>query len=401
MQLPDAQNHYRFRKMDFSHNIALSHFQLRNLVSCASRDHVFYASRFKVMHWNPLDGFQGSKRVAMSLKNPIAQSPHGVPNGIQISTLTVGHDILVAGGFGGEYALLNLKAPKDTKHTEGIVTNHENSITNHLQVYLSRTSQNPQVAIASNDHAVRLLEVATNRIVADHAYEHAINCTAISPDRRLRVMVGDTREVMICHADTGEVLQSLKGHEDYGFACDWADDGWTVATGNQDLQIKIWDARMWTNSSGESNPRATIAADQAGIRKLKFSPLGSGKRILVAAEPADIVHVIDAETFEGQQKLQFIGEIGGFDFSDGGRDLIVANCDSMRGGMMEFERCNLVGGSLYEHESKERSDKYASDPTGYDWCRKDEDLDSHRAGWGTVASRRGKTTLLGSQMGHF
>lgn len=353
------------------------------------------------MHWNPLDGLQGSKRIAMSLRNPIAQSPHGVPNGIQVSTLTVGHDILVAGGFGGEYALLNLKAPKDTKHTEGIVTNHENSITNHLQVYLSRTSGNPQVAIASNDHAVRLLDVATNRIVADHAYEHAINCTAISPDRRLRVMVGDTREVMICHADTGEVLQSLAGHEDYGFACDWADDGWTVATGNQDQQIKIWDARKWTDHSGKPYQVATIAAEQAGIRKLKFSPLGSGKRVLVAAEPADIVHVIDAETFDRQQKLQFIGEIGGFDFSNGGRDLIVANCDSMRGGMMEFERCNLVGGSLYEHEAKERLDNYAWDPTGYDWCREDEDLDSHRAGWGTVASRRGKTAFLGSQMGHF
>ncbi len=117
----------------------------------------------------------------------------------------------------------------------------------------------------------------------------------------------------------------MDGHRDYGFACDWADDGWTVATGNQDMQVKIWDARKWTSSQGLAQPVATIAAEMAGVRKLKFSPLGSGRRVLLAAEPADIVSVIDAETFTSKQTLSFFGEIGGIDFTNGGCDLLVAN----------------------------------------------------------------------------
>jgi len=353
------------------------------------------------MHWNPLDGTQSPKSIAMNLRNPIALVPHGAPNGIQISTLTVGHDILVAGGFNGEYALLNLRAHRSTKHTEGIITTHDNSITNHLEVQLSRTSYSPQVAMASNDNGFRILDVATNKLVANHTFEYAINCSAISSDSRLRVMVGDRKEVLICRTDTGEVLQSLEGHTDYGFACDWADDGWTVATGNQDQQILIWDARQWTTASGRANPIAVVATEQAGIRKLKFSPLGSGKKVLVAAEPADIVNIIDAGTFDQKQKLHFFGEIGGFDFADGGRDLIVANCDSMRGGLMEFERCGLAQRSFHDLQAEKGRYDVDIDATRYDWCMDEQALDSDKEGWGTIVSRRGKTTFLGSDMGHF
>ncbi|KAA8576304.1 hypothetical protein EYC84_006443 [Monilinia fructicola] len=141
---------------------------------------------------------------------------------------------------------------------------------------------------------------------------------------------------MICNSDTGELLQELDGHLDYGFACDWSDDGWTVATGNQDMQVKIWDARYW------NRPVTSIAADMAGVRKLKFSPLGSGRPVLVAAEPADYVNIINAETFDSKQTLSFFGEIGGFDFTNDGQELIVANCDSSRGGIFEFERCDFA-----------------------------------------------------------
>ena len=385
--------------MDFDHEVHLEHFQLRNLLSCASRDHVFYASKSKIIQWNPTSGTQGPKRVAMNLTNPSVQRLYGQVGGIQISTLSVAHDILVTGGFSGEYALVNLKARKGTKHTEGIVTNHQNSITNHVQVHLSRASLSPRVAIASNDNGMRILDVATNKFVADHGYDHAINCTAVSPDQRLRVLVGDSRQVMICNAETGEILQSLEGHRDFGFACDWSDDGYTVATGNQDMQIKIWDARNWTTRQGLPCPVTTIAAEMAGVRKLKFSPVGSGKRVLVAAEPADIMSIIDAETFQSKQRLSFFGEIGGFDFTDGGRDLIVANCDSMRGGLMEFERCPSTSNSFYDMDDllENRNHKRLR---GGAWRSSIEETTRHSSSSGSE-SRRGNTSLFGSQMGNF
>ncbi|PVH85823.1 WD40 repeat-like protein, partial [Cadophora sp. DSE1049] len=397
-RLDDDQNFFRFRRMDFNHEINLSHFQLRNLMACASRDHIFYAGRAQILHWNPHSG-SPHPDVAMDLTNPTVQPAHfitGPTRGIQLSTLTVDHDILVGGGFSGEYALANLRAQKDTPHTEGLVTENANSITNHIQVHFAPNSNAPLVAFASNDNYMRVLDVGTNTFIASHQYEQAINCTAISPDQRLRVLVGDTRQVMICNAETGEILQGLDGHRDFGFSCDWADDGWTVATGNQDMQVKIWDARMWTNSSGLARCVATVAADMAGVRKLKFSPLGSGKRVLLAAEPADIISVIDGESFTSKQTLSFFGEIGGVDFTNDGQDIFVANCDDMRGGLMQYERCGLATHGLYglEDYNPRRKSRSRRRDEGHDWKRTDEEVVRHPRAKGTEEQRHRRIAKL-------
>jgi hypothetical protein len=391
--------------MDFGHDVHLSHFQLRNLVACASRDRIFYAGKSQVMHYSPVEGTGLSNQysVAMDLTQPAVQPFYGMNNGsIQISTMTIAHDVLVAGGFCGEYGIVNLKASRDTKHVEGIITDDSNAITNHVQVHLSRGSSLPLAAFASNDRGVRIVDVNTNQIIADHKYEHAINCTAISPDQRLRVLTGDTRRVLICNSETGEVLQELDGHQDYGFACDWADDGWTVATGNQDMLVKIWDARKWTDSRGAPTPVATIASEIAGVRKLKFSPLGSGKRVLIAAEPADFVHVIDGETFANKQTLSFFGEIGGVDFTNNGRDLIIANCDSMRGGIMEYERCGLASDAHYHADEPHRR-RLGSMPgrLGYDWISDDEDSIRHSKSRGTKTHRKRKAAMIMTDLVQF
>ncbi|OWP06943.1 hypothetical protein B2J93_7677 [Marssonina coronariae] len=404
-ELDDDQNFFRFRRMDFNHYINLAHFQLRNLIACASRDHVFYAGRAQVLHWNPSGG-RTEPDVALDLTDPTVQPAHffqGGQTGIQVSSLAVGHNILVAGGFAGEYALVNLKAQKDSRHTEGIVTQNLNSITNHVEVHSARRSHLPLATFASNDNFLRILDISTNAFIAEHQYEHAINCTAVSPDQRLRVLVGDTRQVMICNAETGETLQSLDGHRDFGFSCDWADDGWTVATGNQDMQVKIWDARRWTNSQGTGLPLATIAADMAGVRKLKFSPLGSGKRLLVAAEPADIISVIDGESFSSKQTLSFFGEIGGVDFTNDGQDLLVANCDATRGGLIQYERCGLASHGLYELEEHDpkRKNRQRRRGEGLDWKRSDDEVVRHSKAKGTEEQRHRKVARLGIAMGHF
>ncbi|KAF7915764.1 hypothetical protein EAE99_010015 [Botrytis elliptica] len=332
-RLRNVDNYFKFRQMDFQHDVHIRHFQLRNLITCPSQNCVIYAAKTKVLYYDPT--FESTPRVLMDLGNPRTQSYHSSLNGCQVSTLTSGHEIVVAGGFEGQYALISTRVQKDAKHTEGVITEHPNDITNHAQVHLSRSSS-PLITFASNDSGIRTLDVTTNKFISEHMYDHAMNCTAVSPDRRLRVLVGDTRKVMICNSETGQTLQELEGHLDFGFACDWSEDGWTVATGNQDMQVKIWDARYW------NRPVVSIAADMAGVRKLKFSPLGSGRPILVAAEPADYVNIINAETFDSKQTLSFFGEVGGFDFTNDGQELVVANCDTLRGGIIEYERCDFA-----------------------------------------------------------
>ncbi|KAG9238335.1 hypothetical protein BJ875DRAFT_56511 [Amylocarpus encephaloides] len=407
VKLLDQENYFRFRRMDFNHSIRLTHFQLRNVMACASRGHVFYAGSSKIWQWNPSSTKNSvtPSSIAMDLTNPTVQPYHAGPGGIQVSTLATAHDVLVAGGFCGEYAMINLRTHKDAKHTEGLLTDELNSITNHVQIHLQRGSSLPVAAFSSNDHGFRVLDVNTNQLLSANFYEHALNCTAISPDQRLRVCVGDARDVMITNSETGEILQKLDGHRDFGFACDWADDGWTVATGNQDMQVKIWDARKWTSPTGAACPLTTIVADIAGVRKLKFSPVGSGKRILVAAEPADIVSVIDAQTFSTKQTLSFFGEIGGVDFANDGQDLFVANSDTMRGGIIQYERCGLaeVGRPRFSMQQRHNRDggRRGSTSGGFDWISDEDEIVAHPKSRGTATYRKRKAAGLGVSIGHF
>jgi hypothetical protein len=347
--IPRTDSFFRFRRMDIRRNIRLAHFQLRNVLAATSRTHAFYTGNGVVHRFNPVSG--ESKTVMKLSDYPYAQ----------ISTLAAAHGVLVAGCFNGEYMLQtadHVGVPDDElgPFHSGVLTDHVSGITNHIQVHLGRGSSSPRVAFASNDTVFRVLDVETNKMLSAETFEKPINCTAISPDGRLRVMVGDSNKVLITAADSPsrsdpgrpEILHQLSGHRDFGFACDWADDGWTIATGFQDKTVKIWDARRL------GSPVETIRADMAGVRSLHFSPVGSGKRVLVAAEEADYVNIIDARTFRSKQSIDLFGEIGGTHFVNDGRDLMVLCCDRIRGGIMTLERCGIGGEMSWDGDEADR-----------------------------------------------
>ncbi|UKZ73118.1 hypothetical protein TrVFT333_000759 [Trichoderma virens FT-333] len=258
-----------------------------------------------------------------------------------ISTLDAGCGVLMAGTFNGDYFLQSLTAEDKKNYSEGQISNDVSGITNHIKIYKPRRSDSPAAAIASNDQGFRLLDIQTQKYISKFTYPFALNCSAISPDGRLRVVVGDDLNVLITSAETGEILQQLGGHRDYGFACDWSDNGYHVATGFQDKTVKIWDARYWRNANGVSKPVCTIATEMAGVRNLRFSPSGSGRPILAAAEEADFINLIDAQTFRSKQVIDVFGEIGGVAFTNDGQDLNVLCCDAHRGGLLQFERCSF------------------------------------------------------------
>lgn len=334
--------------MDIKRNIHLAHFQLRHVFASTSRSRVFYPAIGAVQQFSPMSG-QG--RAILRLSDAPAS---------QISTLAAGHGVLLAGGFGGEYMLRHLDSgeTENTTYQEGIITSSISGITNHVAVNQTRTSSAPIGAFASNDNRFRILDITTETWLSQETHDFAPNCTAVSPDGRLRVMVGDSLDVVIAAAESRlpggkpHILQRLSGHRDYGFACDWADDGWTIATAFQDKTVKIWDARRFTDSAGNALPVCTIRSEMAGVRSLRFSPIGSGKRVLVAAEEADFVNIINAQTFRSKQTVDVFGELGGVSFENGGQDLMVLCCDRTRGGILQLERCD-GGGEFMWHSDEE------------------------------------------------
>jgi DNA-binding beta-propeller fold protein YncE len=164
---------------------------------------------------------------------------------------------------------------------------------------------------------------------------------------------------------------------------------------------------MWKTRDGEANPLATIASTIGGVRSLKYSPLGSGKRVLLASEPADIVSVIDAETYESKQTLDMFGEIAGTDFSPDGQSIYVGVHDNLRGGLMEFEKCGF--GRSYEHESifrrrdrevdmydsEEADESMADMSAGLDWKRSMADVIADPKSKRTATHRRRRAARMG------
>ncbi|KHN94167.1 WD domain containing protein [Metarhizium album ARSEF 1941] len=337
--IPSFESFFRLRRMNIRQDVHLAHFQLRNVLACPSRTHAYYPSPTGV---NRINTISRTTDVMMNTRDLPSMSA-------ALSSLDAACGVLMGGTFGGDYYLKPLDCDDKSRFTEGQITSDFSGITNHVKIYQPRRSSGPAAAIASNDRGFRVMDVGTEHFVSEKMYPFALNCSALSPDHRLRVLVGDSSKALITNADTGEVLQELAGHRDYGFACDWSEDGRTVATGFQDRGVKIWDARRWCNSSGISTPLYTIRSEMASVRGLRFSPLGSGKPVLVAAEEADYINFVDAQTFASKQTIDVFGEIGGIAFANDGQEVNVLCCDKHRGGLLQLERCGRRPEPLLEN----------------------------------------------------
>ncbi|RSM16619.1 hypothetical protein CEP52_000353 [Fusarium oligoseptatum] len=362
VHIPATDSWFRFRKFLLRRDVYLAHFQLRSVLACPSRSQVYYPGTRGVHYMNPVSG-----KTELFLNNSDVTGLGAV-----ISTLDAKHGVLLAGTFNGEYYLKNLYTENKKDYSDGQITPNLGGITNHIQIHKPRRSSSPIAAISNNDDGFRVMDLATEKFLLQTRYRFSLNCTSISPDGRLRAMVGDDFKVIISDADTGQIQQELAGHRDFGFSCDWSDDGWTVATGFQDKGVKIWDARRWCDSRGISTPVCTIRSEMAGVRNLRFSPVGSGPRVLVAAEEADFVNIINAETFKTKQTLDIFGEMGGIAFTNEGQDLNVLVSDRNRGGLLQLERCG-VGPEPYFRNSWKR----VTNPRTDEWEHKLDD-DAHK-----------------------
>jgi len=250
----------------------------------------------------------------------------------RITTLSSLDDVLIAGGFNGEYAMTNLRSEYDTPPALGRATEHKNGITNHIQTFRHRNGGAMKAAFCSNDEVLRILDCHTNTFSQQFTYNKAINCSSLSPNGRLRAVVGDFQETYITNAETGLPIEKLSAHTDDVFACAWADDDIHIATSAQDHRIVIWDARNW------KEPVAVLESELAVPRSLTWSPVGGGPRVLISAESDDFVNVIDAVTWDKRQVLEFFGPVAGVAMSPDGSELFVGNADAQYGGIMAYQR---------------------------------------------------------------
>lgn len=355
MRLPHRESFFRFKRMDIRRDAFITHFQLRSLLACPSRSQTFYASTTGVQCFNPI-----SRTAALTIPTP--QHSDISP----VTALDAGHGLLVAGTLHGSYYIQPYEA-ESRDISVGKITHNRNPFINHINIHTSRRSSAPLAAFASNDCKFKVMDLARQEFILDTNSDIPINRTAVSPDGQMRVVVGDGKDAHIVSTERECHVRHLTGHCDYLFGCAWCQDGWMVATSSQDKTIKIWDARRWCNSSGVSMPLKTIFCDMDVAPNLCFSPLGSGRRVLVAAESADFVHMIDAQTFASKQTFDIFGEIGGVSFTNDGQDLSVLCADPYRGGLLQLERCGRGSEPAVEDSMVPRELAYELEADGRSW----------------------------------
>ncbi|KAF2634038.1 WD40 repeat-like protein [Massarina eburnea CBS 473.64] len=327
-KLRNCDNFFAFRRMDLSRQAHCPHFQLRNVMTATSRSDIFYATKDALQR---TDAY-GSDPVPIVDLNK--QKVNG--NKSQITTLAAQNNVLVAGGFEGDYMIGDLASSRGAKIHFGMIKDWapgaKSYIANHVHLFPSRSSYTPQAVLCSNDSRLRVLDCLTDTFKSTFAYPSAVNCSATSPDGRMRVVVGDFQETLITNAETGKPLETVCAHSDDAFACAWADDGIHVATAAQDSTVVVWDARFWRY------PLTFIPSEVSIPRVLTFSPVGSGPRVLIAAEADDYVNIINAQTWDSKQVFDFFGPTAGISLTPDGQSLFVANTEQRFGGIIELDR---------------------------------------------------------------
>ncbi|PKA52946.1 Katanin p80 WD40 repeat-containing subunit B1 like [Apostasia shenzhenica] len=305
--------------------------QLRNLLWATSKHDVYMVQNYSVSHWssllrmrNEVLNVAGTIMPTMRHRGSMAHSLKR----IQICTMAVKENLLVAGGFQGELVCKFLHHPGVdfcTKMTD------DNAITNAVDIY--RTSNSSfRVFAANNDCFVRVFDTENFTQLSRLPFSWSVNNTSVSPNGKVLAVLGDSTECLIADANSGKVVSTLKGHLDYSFASAWHPDGCILATGNQDQTCRLWDVRKLSESV------AVLKGRIGAIRGIKFSTDG---RFMAMAEPADFVHVLDVNAnYSKSQEIDLFGEIAGICFSPDAEALFVGIADRTYGSVLEFRRRN-------------------------------------------------------------
>nr|XP_043640155.1 uncharacterized WD repeat-containing protein C2A9.03-like [Erigeron canadensis]XP_043640156.1 uncharacterized WD repeat-containing protein C2A9.03-like [Erigeron canadensis] len=322
--------YYDFRRNIRSVKSTIQHFQLRNLVWATSKHDVYFMSHYSVIHMSSLASKKTDVLNVSGHVAPCENHPGSLLEGftcIQVSTMAVKDNLLVAGGFQGELICKYLDRPGVSFCLR--TTYDDNAITNAIDIYTT-----PSGAVhfnaSNNDCGVREFDMENFRMIKHFRFPWPVNHTSISPDGKLLIIVGDNPDGMLVDTTSGKTVAALKGHLDFSFASAWHPGGQNFTTGNQDKTCRVWDVRNLSKSA------TCLEGNLGAIRSIRYSSDG---QFMAMAEAADFVHVFDVKSgYEKEQEIDFFGEISGMSFSPDTESLFIGVWDRSYGSLLELGR---------------------------------------------------------------
>ncbi|KAJ1826876.1 hypothetical protein LPJ56_001961 [Coemansia sp. RSA 2599] len=312
---------FRYSALGEQFRSQINHFQLRDLVWATSSYDVFYWHADGVHRWNP---WMRTRECVVSRRR--------LPHGFRLSALCADSGMVFAGDHRGRFFVAPLWGSESESWDPVSMGKLGGDIINHATPGPSSGGAR-MVLVAHNSGVMHTVDAETLRVARSRSFEWAVNSCTQTADGQVQCVVGDDTVGLVIDArapDYSPPAARLEGHFDYSFSCAFSPDSRLVATGCQDTAARIFDMRR------ADRALATFCGHIGAMRSVQFSSCG---RFLVAAEPADYVHIYDTHGFSHAQDIELMGEIAGATFSPDSGCLFIGVADALHGsGMFEFNK---------------------------------------------------------------
>ncbi|KAK9462842.1 WD40-repeat-containing domain protein [Lipomyces oligophaga] len=341
-----------------SARVTIKHWQLRDLVcKSAIPNQVLYVSGNHAKTLNFETGRRG--KCAEFLFEP--------------RCIAADHGIVVVGGFQrGQLAVTALNDRTSTSTVPPVHSFELGGYINNAITLFDRGSGNRRALVCNNDHSLRLLDInqSGHKVLDSLQLPVSLNHSSISPDQKTVIACGDSPHLFILHPeephraslhdldDSSSRLDGLSSSAigdsperwkqyktlatsaDAGFSTAFNPAGILFAVAAQDGIATVFDSRYFTTSehtsssihtsspasasssssvravrysSADSSPlrivQSTRPMESSGaFRCLKFS--SGSEDLLLIAEQAGRVHVVDSRRFEYRQVLDIPNLLG-------------------------------------------------------------------------------------------
>lgn len=297
-----ADAHFGTHSRTYDRPNSIQHWQLRDLVSCTEDD----AGRQQLF---TVCGRRTYRFDVQAEQSAVVQELMFSP-----SSMTLGDGFIAAGGTSSQLDVHSLDGLFSFK---GSVNG---SVNNAMHIAKDQTGK-AQLFCCNNDRTIKTFSLPAMERGPQIPTETPINYTALSPDARTLVAVGDQPYLYFFRAAPAGWVPADKWRagRDAGMCCAWSPhSGELLAAVFQDGLAGLWDAR-----SGDvvASMRTSMAA-----RCVKFSP--GSVHLLAIAEHQGATHMVDLRNLSAVQTISpdplgHQHNISGLAFSPGGQQLYI------------------------------------------------------------------------------